>query len=191
MSYRIALPLKTFTLISTLWLAACTGELPGTNTPSSAVDSNSNSSYTGDGLQLTSNKVAISGRVLSQAGTGIANATVSASGFEIITDENGIYELENVLIPVGDKLVVQFEKDGFITTQKNLVVQKDMNFGVSATLFPHQYSTTIDPNATTVNNVSATDPADATSTPGTICRPAPRLGWLGRLLSRHPPRSCS
>ncbi|MDH5692451.1 MAG: carboxypeptidase-like regulatory domain-containing protein [Gammaproteobacteria bacterium] len=160
-----------------LLLAACSDDSttgPSTQTTSELITGS-------EVLELTNDKVSVAGRITDTEGNALSNVKVSASGYEIQSDENGFFELIDVQIPVTYNMVVQYDKPGFISTQKIVAVVKDLDFDFSVKLSKHQHSEIIDPNAASTNVVSAQDPNDGTSNvlaeisfpPGSITSEAP------------------
>ena len=76
---------------------------------------------------------------------GLVDVTVSAQGKSTTTDNNGFYTLNDVTVPDSDRIVLTYEKDGYATYQRSVIVGDSSTYTVAANLIQHHFSEMIDP----------------------------------------------
>ena len=89
---------------------------------------------------------------------GIADVKVSAGGKSTTTDTAGNYKLSAVPVPSSKRLVVTFEKDGYATYQRSVMVEANKTYAVAANMIQYHLSESVDPK--TAQNLSVSDPAN-------------------------------
>lgn len=76
--------------------------------------------------------VTVTGQVSGSGG--LSDVTVSAAAVSTTTDDDGLYLLAGVQVPADDRLLLTYEKEGYATYQRSIVVGDADSYAVSASL---------------------------------------------------------
>ena len=90
------------------------------------------SEQTGGSPQGTENYGVVMGRVADTGGSAISDVTVTANGQPVDTNDQGWFSISNVA--EGDRVVVDFERDGYATTHRIIDVQSGESNFIDATM---------------------------------------------------------
>jgi hypothetical protein len=114
----------------------------------------------GDGTVQLVHRVEVTGQVTGSGG--LSGVKISAGDVSTTSDINGFYQLENAPVPSSGRLVITYEKDGYATYQKSLMVGGGSSFYVSAQLAEYTFrGTNIDPSSPPLV-IEPTDPNEKT-----------------------------
>ncbi len=107
-----------------------------------------------DETKETINTVDISGVVTGSGG--LVDVTVLAGGKSTVTDNNGVYLLEDVPVPDDGRVVVTYKKAGYGTYQRSLLANSGEQYALEAKLLRYQLSENIN-NGTQAQTLTSSD----------------------------------